>query len=66
VTVKLMVYFPGESAVVGAHVNVPEIGEAPWTVAKLEFGGNWLAERVRVGDGIEESVAVTENVRVDV
>ena len=61
-----MVYFPGESAVVGAHVNVPEIGEAPWTAAKLEFGGNWLAERVRVGDGIEESVAVTENVRVDV
>jgi len=45
---------------------MPETGEAPWTVAKLEFDGNWLAERVRVGVGIEESVAVTGNVRVDV
>ena len=47
-------------------MNVPETGEAPWTVAKFEFDGNWLAERVRVGVGIEESVAVTGNVRVDV
>jgi hypothetical protein len=66
VTVKLIVYVPGASAVVGAHVNVLETGEGPWTVAKLESDGNWLAERVRVGVGIEESVAVTENVRVDV
>jgi len=64
--VKLTVYIPGASAAVGAHVNVPETGEVPWTVTKLESDGSWLAERVNIGVETEESVAVTGNIRVDV
>jgi hypothetical protein len=52
--------------VLGVHVNVPETGEVPWTVVKLAPDGNWLADRVRLGVGREESVPVTVNVRVDV
>jgi len=57
---------PGASVVVGVHVNVPERGEVPCVVAKLATDGNWLAESVKLGVGMEESVAVTVNVRVDV
>jgi len=35
-------------------------------VAKLESNGNWLAERVKLGVGTEESVAVTVKVTVEV
>jgi len=45
---------------------VPERGEVPCVVAKLATDGNWLAESVKLGVGMEESVAVTVNVRVDV
>jgi hypothetical protein len=65
-TTKLIVYVPGASVVVGVHVNVPERGEVPCAVVKLAPDGNWLAESVKIGVGMEESVAVTVNVRVDV
>jgi hypothetical protein len=57
---------PGASLVVGVHVNLPESGEFPRTVEKLASDGSWFAERVRVGVGMEESVPVTVNARVDV
>jgi hypothetical protein len=63
---KLTAYVPGASAVVGVHVNVPETGDVPCMVAKLESNGNWLAERVRLDVGTEESVAVTAKVTVEV
>jgi hypothetical protein len=66
VTVKLRVYVPGASAVVGVQVNVPEIGEDPWMVVKLASEGSWLAERVSVEVGMDESVAVTVKETVDV
>ncbi len=43
-----------------------ETGDVPWTVVKLAPDGNWLAERVRLGVGTEDSVPVTVNVRVEV
>ncbi len=43
-----------------------ERGDVPWMVVNFAPEGNWLAERVRLGVGIEESVPVTVNVRVDV
>jgi hypothetical protein len=52
--------------VVGVHVSVPETGEVPWTVAKLASDGTPLAERVNIGIEVEESVAVTVKLRVDV
>jgi len=61
-----MVYVPGASAVVGVQVNVLEMGEDPWMVVKLASEGSWLAERVRVGVGMDESVAVTVKETVDV
>ena len=64
--VKLIVYVPGASLVVGVHVNVPLSGGVPWTVEKLASDGTPLAECVRVGVGTDESVAVTVNVTVDV
>jgi len=66
VTVKLTVYVPGASAIVGVHVNVAETGEDPWMVVKLASEGSWLAERVSVGVGMDESVAVTVKETVDV
>jgi hypothetical protein len=66
VIVKLMVYVPGVSLVVGVQVNVPLTGDVPWTVAKFAAEGNWLAERVKFGVDVEESVPVTANVRVEV
>jgi hypothetical protein len=66
VTRKLTVYVPGASEVVGVHVNMPERGEVPCTVAKLAPDGRVAAERVRLGVGKEESVASTLNVIVEV
>src|SRR6266702_4373088 len=40
--------------------------ETPSVTVKLAPDGNWLAERVRLGVGTEDSVPVTVNVRVDV
>jgi hypothetical protein len=64
--VKLTVYVPGASLVVGVQVNVPLSGDVPWTVEKMASDGTPLAESVKVGVGTDESVAVTVNVRVDV
>jgi len=65
VTVKLTVYVPGASVIVVVQVNVPETGEDPWMVVKLAPDGSWLAERVSVGVGMDESVAVTVKDTVD-
>jgi hypothetical protein len=47
-------------------VKVPVTGDVPWTVAKFALDGNWLAERIRFGVDVEESVPVTANVKVEV
>ncbi len=61
---KLTVYVPGGSVVVGVQENVPVTGDVPWTWENLAPGGSWLAERVRVRVGTEGSVAVTVKVTV--
>jgi hypothetical protein len=66
VTEKLIVYVPGASLVVGVQVKVPDSGDVPRMFVKLARDGRPVAERLRVGVGTDESVAVTVKVTVEV
>jgi hypothetical protein len=59
VTVKVPVW-----ACVGVHVKVP-LGEIPDATGKEAPVGSWEPEMARTGAGIDVSVALTVNVRVE-
>ena len=63
VTAKATVKAPGAWASLGVQVKVP-LGAVPDAVEKDAPRGIWDPEIVRVGEGVDASVALTLNVRV--